>query len=101
LIISTNVGFQQCEYMAGVWHTFGQNDCSVYAEQYRLWFGAGKPGQTNAPQSFVYAIVSPELQSFQPVDFYFLVKRLKFRVAGHEFGLLFSGQCSGESIGET
>lgn len=35
------------------------------------------------------------------MDFDFLVKRLKFGVAGHEFGLLFSGQRGGEGIGQS
>ena len=43
----------------------------------------------------------PNRKSFQPVDFDFLVKGLKFWVAGDEFGLLFSGQRGGEGIGQT
>ena len=39
--------------------------------------------------------------SFQPVDFDFLIKRLKFGVAGDEFSLLFSGPRGGEGIGQT
>jgi hypothetical protein len=43
----------------------------------------------------------PVPQSFQPVDFDFLLKWLEFWVASDEFGLLFAGQRGGEGIGQT
>jgi hypothetical protein len=46
-------------------------------------------------------VLSQSSQSFEPVDFDFLLKWLKFGVAGDEFSLLFSGQRGGEGIGQT